>query len=418
MRKLALALAVVLVAALGLWFVVFPAHEAPLVTSVPAAVADGSGRTALAVTVRASLVRYITDMQRRTGAPGVSAAAVLPDGGTVTAAVGFADVEAGKPMTPATLMLGGSTGKSYCAATVMTLVAAGKLDLDDKVSKFLGDRPWFARIPNSSALTLRMLLTHTGGLPQFLDVGEFQRSFIWDAWMGRDTGYSPGTMLSFIAGQPPLSAPGAEFHYSDLGYTLLGLVVERVTGRSYYDVLRDEVLAPLGLDSIRPATSTWIPGLAVGYVASSPLNRLARMTGRNMENGVLRFNPAIEFTGGGLANTPLGLAAFYQGLMEGRLLDAAHTSEMLERAVPSPELGRGTHYGFGLVIVDRPGFGRYVGHSGWYPGYLSNAAWFADHGFSVAVQVNRDAAIDIYTPIRDIAALILQAMGKPRPPAS
>ena len=410
------AVVIVIALAAGLWFVAFPARQAPLVTDAPPAITGGASGTPLAAAVREDLARYVTNLRRRTGAPGVSAAVVLPDGEPVTAAVGYADVEAGKLLTPENLLLGGSTGKSYCAATVMRLVAAGRLSLDDEISRFLGQRPWFARLPGADALTIRILLTHTGGLPQFLDVGAFQRSFVWDALAGRDTGYPPEKMLSFVSGAESLNAPGADFHYSDLGYVLLGLVVEAVTGRSYYDVLRDEVLTPLEIEWIQPANTQRIKGLAVGYVGNSWVTRVSRMAGRNMdEGGVLRFSPAIEFTGGGLANTPLGLAFFYKRLLEGRLLDRENTVAMVKNAVPSTPLGAGSHYGFGLLIVDRPGFGRYVGHSGWYPGYVSNAAWFADYRFSVAVQVNRDEGIDVYTPLRDIAAGVIERLGKPRP---
>jgi D-alanyl-D-alanine carboxypeptidase len=92
---------------------------------------------------------------------------------------------------------------------------------------------------------------------------------------------------------------------------------------------------------------------------------------------------------------------------------------MLDGAVASDALGKGTHYGFGLLIVDRPELGRYIGHSGWYPGYASNAACFVDHGFCVAIQMNRDDRVDIHTPLRSVAADVMEAMRKkpriPRP---
>lgn len=410
MKKLLACLFLAAVLAAGAWFVVFPARHAPVVRSVPPPVTSRTGSSSLGSAVQDALVRYVSQMRRATGAPGVSAAVVLPDGEAVTAAVGYADVEARTPMAPDTLLLGGSTGKSYGAATIMRLVAAGRLSVDDRVSRYLGARGWFARVPNPGALTIRMLLTHTGGLPQFLDLGVFQRRFLRDAWLGRDTGYPPETMLSFLSGEHPLCAPGAEFHYSDLGYTLLGLVIEQVTGRPYFQVLRDEVLAPLDLDWIRPADTPTIPGLAVGYVGSTWLTRLSRMAGRNMTSGVLRFNPAIEYTGGGLANNPRGLATFYKRLIEGRLVDARSVARMVGDAVPAPALGKGTRYGYGLMIMNRPMLGRYIGHSGWYPGYLSYAAYFADHGFSVAIQVNRDDGIDIYVPVRDIASRVVAAL--------
>ena len=400
---------------LAVWTVAFPTHEPLYVETIPQPVLSSPVAAGIAQSVQQEMSRYLVELQKKTGAPGLSAAVVLPDGQAVTVAVGYADVEAQKPLTPDTLLLGGSTGKLYCAVTVMQLVEKRQLSLDDRVSRYLAHRPWFSRIPNANALTIRMLLTHSGGLPQFLDIGAFKRRFFFDALSGKDTGYSPDTMLSFLVDQPALNAPGAAFHYSDLGYVMLGQVVEEVTGKPYYEVLQQQVLNPLGLTWIRPSNTTRIPGLAVGYVKSDFETRLDRMAGPNMTDGVLHFNPAIEYTGGGLANTPLELALFYKQLLEGRLLDSQSVALMTQPAIPSPALGRNAHYGFGLLIVDRPGFGKYFTHSGWYPGYLTNVAYFRDYGFSVAIQANTDRNVDIYPPVRDIASIVLRAMGKPIP---
>jgi D-alanyl-D-alanine carboxypeptidase len=401
---------------LAVWTVAFPTHEPLYVETIPPPAVGSSVRAGIAQSVQQEMSRYLVELQKKTGAPGLSASVVLPDGQPVTVAVGYADVEAKKALTPDTLLLGGSTGKTYCAVTVMQLVEKGQLSLDDRVSKYLARRTWFSRTPNAKALTIRMLLTHTGGLPQFLDIAAFKRRFFFDALLGKDTGYSPDTMLSFLVDQPALNAPGAAFHYSDLGFMMLGQVVEEVTGKSYYEVLQQQVLNPLGLIWTRPANTTRIPGLAVGYVESDLETRLDRMAGPNMTNGVLHFNPAIEYTGGGLANTPLGLALFYKQLLEGGLIQSESVALMTQPAIPSPALGRNTHYGFGLLIVDRPGFGRYFSHSGWYPGHLTNVAYFRDYGFSAAIQTNTDRNVDIYTPMRDIASIVLRSMGKPVPP--
>ncbi len=400
---------------LAVWTVVFPTHEPLSVETIPQPALGSPVTAGIAQAVQQEMSRYLVEMQKKSGVPGLSAAVVLPDGQPVTVAVGYADVEARKALTPDTLLLGGSTGKTFCAATVMLLVEKGQLSLEDRVSKYLAKRPWFSKIPNADALTIRMLLTHIGGLPQFLDIGAFQRRFLFDSLAGKDIGYSPDTMLSFLAHQPALNAPGAALHYLDLGYMLLGQIVEEVTGKPYYEALQQQVLDPLGLTWIRPSNTTRIPGLAVGYVKSDWETRLERMAGRNMTDGVLHFNPALEYTGGGLATTPLGLALFYKQLLEGRLLDAEHVALMTQSAVPSPALGKNSHYGFGLLIVDRPGFGRYFSHSGWYPGYLSNVACFRDYGFSVAIQTNTDRSVDIYTSLRDIASIVLRAMAKPVP---
>lgn len=343
--------------------------------------------------------------------PGVSAAVVTADVRLVTAVAGFADPNAGLAMTPATRLMSGSTGKTFCAAMLLSLADDGILDLDAPIAPAFTDESWFARLPNANALTLRMLLMHGAGFPQFLEIGAFMRSYMWDAITGGDIAYSPRKMLSFILDSAPLNAPGAAHAYSDLHYHLAGIVAEKVTGRPYYELLEQRVLAKLvdPHNDITPANTRKIDRLAAGFARGDVIAALAGMTGRTTdEAGVLRHDPSLEYTGGGLALTPRSLARFYWKLARGQIISPESFAQMIGSSLPVVKTAEVTSvYGLGVFINQRAGFGRYISHSGFFPGYTSNVGYFLDHGFAAAVQFNTDHGPDVNQALRDLASGVI-----------
>jgi D-alanyl-D-alanine carboxypeptidase len=357
----------------------------------------------------------MTAFVRRTVAtsrtPGVSAAVTLADGRLVTAVAGFAHPEKRIPMTPATRMMSGSTGKTFCAATCLSMVADGLLDLDAPLAPVFRDEAWFARLPNAKALTLRILLRHQAGFPQFLDDSGFQASYVLDSIRGRDIAYSPRKMLSFLLDKKPLFPAGSQHHYTDLGYHLVGLTMEKVSGRGYYTLLQERVLSRLGGDDVTPSNTRDIPRLAAGYARGDLIAAIAKRTGRSLDaDGKLRRDPSLEYTGGGLALTPRALARFYSLLATGQIIPKALVDEMINSSVKLPsQPGVDNRYGLGVYITRRPRLGRYISHAGYYPGYNSNVAYFLDHGVGAAVQVNTDHGPDIFALLRELAEAVLPA---------
>lgn len=341
--------------------------------------------------------------------PGVSAALVLADGTTLTSTRGWADPKRRIPVQPATRFMSGSTGKTFCAATALRLMEQGVLTLDRPLAPLFRAEPWFERLPNASRLTLRSLLMHAAGFPQFLDEADFQATFLWDSLRGHDVDYSPRRMLSFILDQPPVAAFGTEHHYSDLHYDLVGLAIEKVTGLGYYAAMQQLVLTRLGGSDVLPAIRRDIPLLAAGYARGDLLAAFAGTTGRMTDDrGVLRKSPALEFAGGGLAVTPRALARFYADLAQGRIVSPATVAEMQRSSlVVVQRPGVTSRYGLGIFVTEREGLGRYLSHSGYFPGYNSNVAWFLDHGFAAAVQINTDHGPDINDTLRDLAHAVV-----------
>lgn len=327
------------------------------------------------------------DVERaRYSVPGITAAFVLPDGRMAKVASGFADVAGKVPMTPDSRMLSGSTGKSLTAAVAVKLSLQRVWSLDDKLSRYLGDRPWFQRLPNADALTIRLLLQHRGGLENYYDNPRFHEWY--RARVAADPAFVPGfdTLIEFVCDRPPLFAPGQGFNYSDVGYLLVGLAMEAATGRAYYDLARAFYLEPLGLTLTAPANGRRIAGLAQGYANG----RNALLLGPTMVDsaGMLTYDPSIEFTAGGFVSNSGDLARWAFALYGGRALDSRALSEMV--AAPTGVTGA-RHYGLGTgVYPATDGMPPAYGHDGYIPGYRSSMRYFPAAGIAVALQVNTE----------------------------
>jgi D-alanyl-D-alanine carboxypeptidase len=310
--------------------------------------------------------------------PGMTVGIALADGTVLGLATGFADISTKTPLKPSDRMLAGSVGKTYVAAVAMQLVHEGKLKLEDKVEAWLGQEPWFARLPNARAITVRHLMNHTSGLVRY----EFQESFTSELARQPDKVWRPEELVSYVLGLQPPFAPGQGWEYSDTNYIVLGMIMEKATGTLYLDLLRSRVLRPLGLDDTFPVESRTVPGLIQGY--AGPGNPFGG-TDEMIAGGRFAFNPQFEWTGGGVVSTAADLARWAKALYEGRAFDPSLLPAMLA-GVPA-HLGPGSEYGLGVIIRPTP-LGKSYGHSGFFPGYLTEMMYFPEHKIAVAAQVN------------------------------
>ncbi|WP_136442816.1 serine hydrolase domain-containing protein [Pacificoceanicola onchidii] len=321
------------------------------------------------------------------GFPGVTVAYVSVDGRVETHATGFADVEAGIAMTEDHRMLAASIGKTVWGALVLALEAEGVLARSDRVSAHLEPYPWFARVPNAKPMTVGQLLTHTAGLPDHVHMAKSATALIA---LGEETPVDPADLVAFVLDEPPLFAPGTAWSYSDTGYILLGMVLEAATGRAAYTLAQERFLDPLGLNTFVPSDTPTIKMLAVGYTAEDNAFGLAP---RTMDHaGRLIWNPAIEWTGGGFATTSRDLALWGHALFTGQAIEAAYLEDLVEGVPVHPD-APGVFYGGGVArYLDTP-FGQVYGHGGWIPGYVSSLRHYADHGLTIAFQINSDVGI-------------------------
>ena len=299
------------------------------------------------------------------GTAGVAVAVTDADGIVHVATAGHANVWANEPVRPDHLFEIGSIGKTFTALVLMQLWDEGRLEPDDPVVRHL---PWFVA-RSARPITLADLLTHRSGITAGLGEGTPEPTA--QAWALRD--------------HPEGTSPGTRFHYSNLGYKVLGLVIEAVDGRAYPEALRARVLEPLGMTSSEPA------------IRNADRHRYAVGHGRAADDRIghpgIPLVPATwletDTADGSIAAPAADLAALARLVL--RRGDGPHGRLVSERAwermaTPVPAF-EGAGYGFALAT--RTIGGRtFVGHNGGMVGYVSTLQVEPATGFGVAVLMN------------------------------
>lgn len=324
--------------------------------------------------------------------PGLRAAARYPDGTLVTAAVGYADPATGQPLDDTIGMPGGSTGKTFVAALALILVEDGALSLDDPVSKWLGDEDWYDRLPNADTLRVRHLLTHTSGMHDWISSWRFNMRMIGRTIADGSAYFTPEELIGYTLGKRPRFPAGEGYAYTDNSYLVLGRVMEAASGRDYFQLLEERILAPQGLDRVRPQLQSALPNVAMGHMGGAPSLK---------DDGRMKLDPRTEWTGGGLVTDPVMLVTFYAALAEGRVVSTDSLTTMIDSGFRDPEEPE-WHYGMGVFVNEDPPM---ISHGGLWPGYRTHVTHFLDSGITVAVQTNRDGRLDLPGLVQRIAAL-------------
>jgi D-alanyl-D-alanine carboxypeptidase len=334
----------------------------------------------------AKLQAALDDWRSRCGFAGATLGLVLPDESRVALSTGLADREAKTPMEPTHRMLAGSVGKTFHAALALALVREGKLSLDEKVGTYLGEREWFARLPNAGAITVRMLMNHSSGLVRY----ELDPKFLEELTKAPRRRWKPEEQLAFVLDRPAPFPAGERFEYSDTNYVVLGLVIEAIAGEPCPVSIARRFLAPLELEGVVPSDRVVIPRLAQGYAgAGNPFGGFERM----LADGELAIDPQFEGAGGGYATTAIDLARWARALWGGDALLGDLRGEV-EAGVPAPMLGRDARYGLGVILRDTP-LGPSLGHDGFFPGYMAQVRWFPGARLAVALQVNTSVPSEV-----------------------
>lgn len=335
------------------------------------------------------LKRELENLQSLYGFPGATAAFVLSDGTFGEVACGLADIETKEPMTTHARMLVASIGKSFVAAVILSLAKDGLLSLEDLLSDRLGGCAWYSHLPNARSITICHLLTHSSGLPDHLNTKKFIQSSA-DVWLNPEFHFLPEFLIECILDLEPLFETGNGWAYSDTGYILLGLVIERVTGNSYYGELGTRFLKPLKLALTSPSDKRTLSGIVAGYTAKDNVFGLPEKTIN--ASGVMAWNPGIEWTGGGLISSSRDLAVWAKLLYEGHAMQAEYLKDLLQSVSASPT-DDSIRYGAGVVIQKRGNLGECWGHGGVIPGYCSSMRYYPSYGLALAFQINTDRGV-------------------------
>lgn len=321
--------------------------------------------------------RYVESEMRNLRIPGVSLA-VVRDGRVVKAkGYGLANIETKSPAAPDTVYEIGSLTKQFTAAAVMRLVEDGKISLDDSVAKYFTDAPatW-------KPITVRHLLQHTSGIqnhvavPDYLDVFKFTvtgKSFPARAELLKEFYKLP---LEF--------EPGATWSYDNTGYYLLGIIVEKASGKDFWQFLDERIFKPLGMRST--SSSDWRPIVA------------RRAAGYQWTNGVFENRPVLPpfvgFSAGSLISTVEDLAKWDAALYTEKVLKRSSLAAMWTPARTKDGAMASFDYGFGW-FVEPYGKHRDIHHSGGTLGFSSVIHRFVDDKLTIIILTNHaDRMID------------------------
>ena len=290
-------------------------------------------------------------------------------------AVGWSDLEDTIPLREDMVFDLASVTKQFTAAAVLLLRREGLLSLDDEITKFYPELPY-------PGVTLRHLLQHTGGLPDYMD---------WVDKIAKEEGTIPGNdvIVRFLrdCGEDAAFAPGEQWEYSNTGYCLLAQIVEQVAGRPFEDFLRERLFEPAGMTATRVyhrrKDRVTIPNLAWGLSLPLGAERYALPDELPEESEAVTCDGA---NGDGLVHSNvLDLYAWDRALRAGSVLTKEEqrlmaTPGLLNSGVPAVEEDDGVayNYGFGWDILDHPDLGLILCHSGGWPGYSTWYERFVD----------------------------------------
>ncbi len=287
------------------------------------------------------------------GLPGIAVGVVSDQELVWSKGFGFADVSTKRPMTATTLFRMASHSKLFTATSIMQLREQGKLRLDDPVKKYL---PWFSVKPaeeNDGEVTIEQLLTHASGLPR--EAG--------DHWATNEFP-SGDDIKRLIADRQAAFPPATRWKYSNLAYTIAGMVVEAVSGQRWSDYVQTHIFEPLGMTASSVDKND--PALTVGY-------------GRRMPDGSRAVIPFIDARGmasaTGISSNVEDMAKFVEaqfrtGKMGGRqILSTGSLREMHRVRSVEETWNSGTAIGFAVSRINNR---TYVGHGGGYLGNTTN----------------------------------------------
>lgn len=351
---------------------------------LPAAASAGQPAT------QATVSRYTEHMMAdfyHADAPGAAVLVARGDKVLYRGARGLADVKTGTPLTPDSVFRIGSISKQFAAAGLLKLVEAGKLSLDDPLSKYVPN------FPNGEHITVLELLNHTSGVKDYTHIAAWRNGPI-------EKDVSTAQLVATFKDAKPDFAPGTDWAYDNSGYALVGAVIEAVSGQSWHAYLRTALFEPLGL------THT-------GYGAD-PRFVAQQVHGYSLEDGKVVPAKVISMTiphaAGGLVSTVDDLLKWNRALHEGRVLKSATYARMITPVGKAVE----PNYGLGIELQTVQGQPM-LEHSGGIFGFESMLEYVQGPDITVVVLQNNDSNDDDKGPDMIARKLAAAALGKPYP---
>lgn len=310
-----------------------------------------------------------------TGYPAALAAVSDSKGESAGVAVGKGNLETGQaPPMDGEVRVGSNT-KTFVAVVVMQMVQEGKVGLDEPIETYLPGLIKGEGV-DGSKITVRQLLQHTSGLPDFeetlfgtTDVFQYRYHYV-----------TPRDILDSALSKPAQFEPGTQWKYTNTNYVVLGMLVERVSQRPVGEQIDERIVKKLGL------SHTYFPAPGEEKIRGTHPQGY-HLNGEGKLEDITEMDPAWGWAAGAMVSTPSELNTFFQAVLDGRLLTQASIDEMKNGAVDaSSHLGPGTVYGLGLIGTPLSCGGTSWGHGGTIHGYQTDNAVGPD-GTAVTVAV-------------------------------
>ena len=334
------------------------------------------------------------------GVVGVTMSVYTPQNGMWVGASGKADLHNDIDMEPCNISRVGSTVKMLTATTILKLQEEGKLRLDDKISDYLqGDI--IDKIENADKATIRQLLQHSSGIFNYIQDLQFQTASLND--LIRE--WHPNDLLKYAYNKGAYFKPGEDVRYSNTGYILLGLLIEKIEGKPFYEVFEEKLFGPLGMTMTKFAAEDHVPqGIARGYIDMYSKLEVLEST---------YFSGWDYYTAdGGLISNPYDMSVFFRALMDGKIVNTGSLHEMLIWETPNepdPEFFP-IDYGLGIFKIETPQGAAYM-HSGDAIGYYANMIYFPDDSTTIVYAVNSNyGKIDRFVSTREAMEKIISTI--------
>ncbi|MFI6003248.1 serine hydrolase domain-containing protein [Streptomyces sp. NPDC051366] len=316
--------------------------------------------------VAARLDAAIRQVMRQTKVPGVTVGLWAPGKGSYVKTFGVADKATGAPMTTGLHVRIGSETKTFTVTALLQLVDQRKVGLDDPIGTYIKG------VPSGNRITLRELAGMRSGLFNYTLDDNFIKKFQADP----EQSFTARQLLDYAFKHPVQFAPGAKFDYSNTNLILLGLVVEKVTGRPLREVIAKDVLAPAGLRSTVFPTSAAMPDpYAHGYTNQTASGKIEDATG---------WNPSWAWAAGEMVSDLEDLRSWARTLATGTLLTPATQAERLKT---TPMNLQGDGYGLGIFNVQ-----GWIGHNGSIPGYEVLPVYLPQARATMVILLNTDVS--------------------------
>ena len=332
------------------------------------------------------------------GVPGIQLSVNYPGQGLWNGAMGYADLAGNVEILPCNITRVGSTVKTFAAVTILLLQEEGKLTIDEPISNYLSPDQ-IRGLDNAESSTILQLLQHSSGIYNYIQSAQFQTASLNDLTRV----WHPDDLLEYARGKSAYFESGTDVLYSNTNYILLGMIIEKVTGKPCYKAFEEKIFLPLGMQSTQFAAENPVPDEIVrGYVDFySNLNII----------DATDFSGWDYFTAdGGLLSNAHDLNIFLQALFDEQLLKPESLVQMLdwqarEESFPDEFV---TDYGLGIFKIDTAYGPAYI-HSGDAIGYFASMVYFPDQKVSLSYAVNGNyGKIDAFTQSKEAMETIFR----------